>query len=147
MLKPAGQSVVGSDAVKNGALVPFTERPVWCAVGDGWRHLHGSVRGAGVSFEWHDFKTHKEFDWGRSFHPNSVEVCLNLEGEGRVSFNKQEVVFVPLSGGFYRQGEQPLHALRAANQRHQFLTVELSFDFLRRHLGESAASCTLSSVT
>ena len=36
----------------------FTERPAWRAVGDGWRHLHGSVRGAGVSFEWHDFKTH-----------------------------------------------------------------------------------------
>ena len=138
--KPAGQSLADSDAAENGIVNAFTERPVWRAVGDGWRHLHGSVRGAGVSFEWHDFKTHKEFDWGRSFHPDSVEVCLNLEGEGRVSFNKQEVFFVPLSGGFYRQGEQPLRAMRAANQRHQFLTVELSFDFLRRHLGESVES-------
>lgn len=73
--------------------------------------MHGSVRGAGVSFEWHDFKTREAFDWGRSFHPGSIEVCLNLEGEGRGSSNKQEVVFVPLSGGFYRQGEQPLHPL------------------------------------
>ena len=138
--KTAAPSIAVNNAAENGVGVPFTERPVWRAVGEGWRHLHGSVRGAGVSFEWHDFKTHKEFDWGRSFHPDSVEVCLNLEGEGRVSFNKHEAVFTPLSGGFYRQGEQPLSALRAANQRHQFLTVELSFDFLREHLGECLTS-------
>ncbi len=121
-------------------MPPFTERPVWRAFGEGWRHLHGSVRGAGVSFEWHDFKTRDDFDWGRSFHPGSVEVCLNLEGEGRVSFKQQESVFLPLSGGFYRQGEQPLRAVRTTNQRHRFLTVALSFDFLRRNLGECLAS-------
>ena len=113
---------------------------MWRAVGDGWRHLHGSVRGAGVSFEWHDFKTNGEFDWGKSFHPDSVEVCLNLEGDGRVSFNRQEAVFTPLTAGFYRRGEQPLRATRQANQRHQFLTVEMSFDFLRRHLGDFVTS-------
>jgi AraC-like DNA-binding protein len=138
--KSVGQSIQVSDAAANVGGIAFTERPVWRAVGEGWRHLHGSVRGAGVSFEWHDFKTHEEFDWGKSFHPDSVEVCLNLEGEGRVSFNKQEAVFAPLSGGFYRQGEQPLRALRAANQRHQFLTVELSFNFLRQHLGDCVSS-------
>ena len=138
--KPAEQPIAVSDAAKSDVEAPFTERPVWRPVGEGWRHLHGSVGGAGASFEWHDFETQKEFDWGGSFHPDSVEVCLNLGGEGRVSCNRQEAVFVPLSGGFYRQGGQPLRALRVANQRHQFLTVELSFDFLRRHLGEHARS-------
>src|SRR5271170_6981749 len=118
----------------------FSERPLWRAVGDGWRHLHGSVRGAGVSFEWHDFKADMEFDWGKSFHPGSIEVCLNLEGEGRVSFNKSEAVFAPLTAGFYRRGEQMLPATRSANQRHQFLTVEMSFNFLRRQLGEFVTS-------
>jgi AraC-like DNA-binding protein len=118
----------------------FTERPVWRAVGDGWRHLHGSVQGAGVSFEWHDFKAREEFDWGKSFHPGSIEVCLNLEGDGRVSLNRQEAMFAPLTAGFYRRGEQPLRATRQANQRHQFLTVEMSFDFLRRHLGDFVTS-------
>jgi AraC-like DNA-binding protein len=121
-------------------VAPFTERPVWRTVGDGWKHLHGSVQDAGVSFEWHDFKSQQEFNWGRSFHPDSLEVCLNLAGEGRVSCNQQEAVFAPLSGGFYRQGDQPLCARRSAGQRHQFLTVELSLDFLRRHLGGCAAS-------
>jgi len=118
----------------------FTERPVWRSVGEGWRHLHGSVRGAGVSFEWHDFKTGEEFDWSKSFHPGSIEVCLNLEGNGRVTLNKSEAVFVPLTAGFYRRGDQPLTATRERNQRHQFLTVELSFDFLRQHLGNFITS-------
>jgi AraC-like DNA-binding protein len=38
--------------------------------------------------------------------------------------------------GFYRQGPQPLRATRQAGQRHQFLTVEMSFDFLTEHLAE-----------
>ena len=118
----------------------FTERPAWRTIGDGWRHLHGSVRGAGVSFEWHDFKAGAEFDWGRSFHPGSIEVCLNLEGEGRVIFNKSLAVFGPLTAGFYRRGEQIVPATRSANQRHQFLTVEMSFDFLRRRLGDFVTS-------
>ena len=117
---------------------PFSERPAWRSVGEGWRHLHGSVRGAGVSFEWHDFEAGAEFDWAKSFHPGSVEVCLNLQGSGRVSLNKTEALFTPVTAGFYRRGEKPLIATRAAGQRHQFLTVEMSFDFLRRHLADFA---------
>jgi AraC-like DNA-binding protein len=103
--------------------------------------LHGSVAHAGASFEWHDFKTSGgEFDWGKTFHPGSVEVCLNLEGNGKVALNKNEIVFTPLTVGFYRRGEQVLRATRQADQRHQFLTVEMSFDFLRKHLGEFVTS-------
>jgi AraC-like DNA-binding protein len=139
--KPAKRQIENGDESEPAIAPAFTERPAWRAVGDGWRHLHGSVRGAGVSFEWHDFKTSgEEFDWGKSFHPGSVEVCLNLEGEGSVGFNKQEAAFIPLTAGFYRRGEQILRAIRSANQRHQFLTVEMSFEFLRRHLGEFVTS-------
>jgi AraC-like DNA-binding protein len=138
--KPAKRQIENGEASELAVASAFTERPAWRAIGDGWRHLHGSVRGAGVSFEWHDFKANAEFDWARSFHPGSVEVCLNLEGDGRVSFNKQEAAFAPLTAGFYRRGEQILRATRSANQRHQFLTVEMSFEFLRRHLGEFVTS-------
>ena len=140
MPKPARQPVESSNAAGSNPAPAFTERPAWRAIGDGWRHLHGSMREAGVSFEWHDFKAHADFDWGKSFHPGSIEVCLNLEGEGRVSGNKTEAVFTPLTAGFYRRGEQELPATRAANQRHQFLTVEMSFEFLRRHLGQFGAA-------
>jgi AraC-like DNA-binding protein len=118
----------------------FTERPVWNPIGKGWRHLHGSVRDAGFSFEWHNFTVREELNWGKSFHPGSIEVCLNREGNGRVAFNKREVAFTPLTIGFYRRGDEALPATRHANQQHQFLTVEMSFDFLRRHLGEFVTS-------
>jgi AraC family transcriptional regulator len=118
----------------------FTERPTWHAIGNGWRHLHGSVNGAGLSFEWHNFKLRNELNWGESFHPGSIEVCLNREGNGRVALHKREAAFTPLTIGFYRRGEETLPATRQANQQHQFLTVEMSFDFLRRHLGEFVTS-------
>jgi AraC-like DNA-binding protein len=137
--KPARRQIETIDA-EIGVAPAFTERPAWRTIGNGWRHLHGSVSAAGVSFEWHDFKANSEFDWGKSFHPGSVEVCLNLEGNGQVAFNKNESMFAPLTAGFYRRGEQPLRATRQMGQRHQFLTVEMSFDFLRRHLSEFVTS-------
>jgi AraC-like DNA-binding protein len=118
----------------------FTERPVWRSVGKGWQHLHGNVQGSGASFEWHDFESNEEFDWGKSFHPESVEVCLNLAGRGQVAFNGRKAEFTPLTAGFYRRGDSAVPATRQANERHQFLTVEMSFNFLRRHLGDFAPS-------
>ncbi|HTQ49389.1 MAG TPA: AraC family transcriptional regulator [Candidatus Acidoferrales bacterium] len=138
--KPVKQPVDVRDPTEFTVPAAFTERPAWTAIGNGWRHLHGSVRGAGVSFEWHDFATHAEFDWGKSFHPGSVEVCLNLAGHGSVAFNGQQAAFTPLTVGFYRRGEQPLRASRQAEQRHQFLTVEMSFQFLRENLGDFVPS-------
>jgi AraC family transcriptional regulator len=118
----------------------FTERAAWRQFGAGWLPLHGSVLGSGVSFEWHDFKTHGPFDWGQSFHPSTIEICLNLEGSGTISVGRNEAAFAPMTVGFYRRGQQPLSATREANQRHQFLSIEMSFDFLRQHLGEFVTS-------
>ncbi len=135
------ESLVETSAPTDGGEArAFTERPVWRSVGSGWQHLHGNVREMGVSFEWHDFKTNQDFDWGKSFHPGTVEVCLNLAGNGTVASNQCEVSFEPLASGFYRRGVQPLRASRVANQRHQFLTVEMSFGFLRRHLRDYVTS-------
>lgn len=127
-------------AVATNVPPAFSERPAWRGIGDGWRHLHGSVQNAGASFEWHDFVPRSEFDWGSSFHPGSVEVCLNRTGVGRVSVNGSEVEFGPLSIGFYRRGDKDLKAIRLAGQQHQFLTVEISFKFLREHLAGFAAT-------
>lgn len=129
-----------SATLKSSAnALAFTERSAWRQFGAGWRPLHGSVLGVGVSFEWHDFKTHESFDWGQSFHPATVEICLNVEGNGKVG-SGDETEFAPMTVGFYRRGEQRLHGTRGANQRHQFLTIEMSFDFLRRHLSEFVTS-------
>jgi AraC-like DNA-binding protein len=103
-------------------------------LGEGWQHLHGGFQELGYSIEWHDFTAEVAFDWSPSFHPGGVEICLNLAGRGRVRGGTRTLELAPLAAGFYFQGEPRLAGERVAGDRHQFITVELSLDFLRRHL-------------
>jgi len=122
-----------SSPLQKGALV-FSESQAWAGIGRGWQHLHGSFRELGYSIEWHDFETPGELDWAPSFHPGGVEICLNLAGHGRVEAGDRRLDLAPLTMGFYWQNDQSLRAVRAGGEAHQFVTVELSFPFLLRHL-------------
>lgn len=119
---------------RRGTEVRFTEAEVWAGLGQGWQHLHGSFLEQGYSLEWHDFAAQAELDWSSSFHPGGLEICLNLAGEGRVVANGQGLEFAPLTAGFYFQESPGLSGRRVGGQRHQFITVELSLDFLRQNL-------------
>jgi AraC-like DNA-binding protein len=118
----------------------FSETKAWESVGAGWRQLHGNYRELGFSFEWHDFTARREVDWGQSFHPGSIEICLNLAGQGRVSEGTRTLSFAPLTAGFYCQERARLRATRDSSERHQFLTVELAPPFLRKHLAGNEAN-------
>ena len=112
----------------------FTEREAWKSAGNGWQPLHGSFRGVGYSFEWHDFTPKSDFDWAATFHPGSLELCLNLTGEGFVKSKTTRAEFEPNTVGFYCRTMENLQACRTAGQRHQFLTVEYAGSFLHQHL-------------
>lgn len=88
----------------------------------------------GWSFEWHDFEPTVRVEWSKSFHPQGLEVCLNLAGSGRLATKKGELDVRPESAALYLCGDAPVNAWREAGQRHQFLTAEFSVDFLRRNL-------------
>ena len=111
------------------------EARAWNAIGAGWKPLFGSFKGLGVSFEWHDFKTRNDLDWGVSFHPRSLEICLNLAGTGILQPGRDKVHLGPQSAGFYRQGEAPLRGQRLGGEHHQFITVEYSEEFIQSHFG------------
>jgi AraC-like DNA-binding protein len=113
---------------------PFTEKAAWGDVGKGWQPIFGSFHGAGYSIEWHDFFAKREFDWAASFHPDCVELCLNLAGRGFVECKHKRTDFTPDTVGFYHRKDEPLVAKRAADEQHQFLTVEFSVPFLAKHL-------------
>jgi AraC-like DNA-binding protein len=115
----------------------LSEATVWQPIRDGWRRLYGSFHGVGVSIEWHDFELPHTFEWSRSFHPDSLELCLNLAGHGQVRCADKAVGFEPLTAGFYLPGGRALHACRDANQQHRFITMEFSPRFLRDHLAPS----------
>lgn len=116
----------------------FAEAPAWSAVGAGWRPLFGNFRRLGFSFEWHDFACVDELDWARSFHPGSVELCLNLDGTATLQSGQQSVELPAKTFAFYHQGEPPLAATRRAGERHRFITVEFSPTFLEQHFREQA---------
>ena len=128
----------GTSSKTNRSEAPrFTEAEAWRDVGVGWQPLFGSFRGVGYSIEWHDFQAVREFDWSPSFHPDCVELCLNLDGHGFVAGHGSRVEFTPKTAGFYYRQKEPLLARRAAGERHQFLTIEFSCPFLAKHLAET----------
>jgi AraC family transcriptional regulator len=130
-------AIMAEPDLRRGKRASFTEAGAWNAVGEGWNHLFGSFEKVGVSFEWHDFSTPQNFDWGKSFHPESVEICLNLTGSGSISVGKARAEFTAHSAGFYHQGSTALAARRSPGERHQFLTVEYSLPFVRACFSES----------
>ncbi len=115
-------------------LQPFREGPAWQPVGPGWQRVFGSFKGVGYSIEWHDFELRREMDWGASFHPDCIELCLNLGGKGVIESTGGRAEFTAGTAGFYRREAAPVNAIRLPGERHQFLTLEFSSPFLAAHL-------------
>jgi AraC-like DNA-binding protein len=112
------------------------EQAAWREVKDGWRPLYGDVDSMGVAVEWHDFRMARSFNWGRTFHPRSLEFCLNLDGRGEVG-GATKVSYTPASAGYYAVGDEPLPASRRAKDRHQFATLEFSRGHLQKQFVEN----------
>ena len=110
------------------------EAIAWRTVSQGWRQLWGDFDRLGVALQWHDFRTERALDWGRSFRPRSLEFCLNVGGRGAVG---DRADYVPSTAGYYAVADEPLRASRQARDHHQFVTVEFS----NRHLQGQLADC------
>ena len=115
----------------------LAEDGAWRDVPKGWRQLYGDIEKIGVSVEWHDFRTTRRLDWGRSFHPQSVEFCLNLGGRGAVGATSARQEFRAGTSGYYAVADEPLAASRQANDHHQFVTLEFSKDYLRKQVASA----------
>jgi AraC-like DNA-binding protein len=106
------------------------ESNAWAQVKEGWRQLYGSFSRQGVSVENHEFRTSRTLDWARRFHPDSVELCLNLRGTGVVKDRHTEVAYRPHTVGFYCNAGSDLEARRNSGEVHSFITVELSRNYV-----------------
>ena len=106
------------------------ENSAWAQVKEGWRQLYGSFAREGVSVENHEFEAKDTVNWGRSFHRNSVELCLNLRGTGSVHDGRTEARYQPHTVGFYGNANADLKAHRNSGETHSFITVELSRGYL-----------------
>ncbi len=128
----------GPKPARKPQLLQVSEAAVWRPLPGGWRQLYGNFHELGVSIEWHDFELNagSSFEWSRSFHPQSLELCLNLSGEGFIRWASSSMEFKPLTAGFYAPGKDKLQAFRKSGERHRFLTVEFSPRFMRDHLSQ-----------
>jgi AraC-like DNA-binding protein len=117
---------------------PQSELPVWRAAGAAWQQLAGGFRRTGFSFEWHQWEAVRPMDWSASFHPASVEICLNLLGNGWVEAGGGRIEFVSDTAGFFFTNGVPVRAERSGGSRHEFLSVEFSLEFLRSRLGSDS---------
>jgi AraC family transcriptional regulator len=116
------------------------EREAWRDVECGWRQLYGDFDRLGLSVEWHDFQTTQPLDWGRSFHPRSLEFCLNLDGRGAVGApGRARSDYLPGSSGYYAVADDPLSASRQAHDRHRFVTLEFSRQHLQKQFVQNEA--------
>ena len=117
----------------------MAEQGAWRDVPQGWRQLYGNFNRLGLSVEWHDFRTRRPLDWGLSFHPQSVEFCLNLGGRGAVGDSHSREDFLPGTSGYYAIADEPLIAARHAHDHHQFGTLEFSRSHLQKQLEDNGA--------
>jgi AraC-like DNA-binding protein len=114
----------------------LNETAIWRPFRDGWRRLYGGIYDMGVSIEAHDFETAEAFEWSRSFHPESLELCFNIEGSAEIQFGEKRVEFQNLTAGFYLPGNNELSAWRTSATHHRFITIEFSPEFLRQYVSQ-----------
>lgn len=113
------------------ASTPETEGKVWKRVDGAWRPLFGSFAERGVSIEWHDFQLDSHLNWARSFHPGSLELCLNFSGTAMIHDGAADRELSANQVAIYTARLHSPRAERLAGSWHRFLTVEVSPAFLR----------------
>lgn len=106
------------------------EEAVWNPIEGVWSQIFGSYRDLGISIEWHDLEPSQPVIWEKSFHSNSLELCLNLSGHGQLIEKKQTLPIGPSAAAFYRASPGKLRALRRAGENHRFATVEFAREYL-----------------
>jgi AraC-like DNA-binding protein len=116
------------------------EQGAWDSVRSGWHLLFGGFHTRGVSIEHHEFSAGDELDWSRSFHADSVELCLNLSGNGRLVAGQQVCELPDSSVTCYGVGADKPRATRTAKEAHRFITIEFRREYLKRQLEGCAAA-------
>jgi AraC-like DNA-binding protein len=100
----------------------------------GSRRVYGDFGELGISLELHHFEPIDRLVASHGFYPESLELCLNVLGNGSVILPEQVLEFQPLTAGFYLVPAPLLSSSREPGQRHRFVTIAFSRSFLHQHL-------------
>ncbi|QSR86566.1 helix-turn-helix transcriptional regulator [Candidatus Methylacidiphilum infernorum] len=110
------------------------EEGAWKDISGRWRQLAGGFYSHGWSLELVESRIDGPFDWAKSFHHNSLEICINNLGHGIVYSDHSQLEFRPGTVGFYAIANKKLNAQRRAGEYTQFVTVEWSRSALAKEL-------------
>jgi len=121
---------LSSHTLRTGPFVATEEGDAWRPIDGTWQPLHGSFFKRALSVEWHDFRLDQDLDWSRSFHRESLEICLNFSGTASLRTGTGDRPIAPNEIALYTTGGDRIRASRPAGVRHQFLTIELGAEFL-----------------
>lgn len=108
---------------------------MWSRIEGTWLQIYGDFPTRGVSIEWHDFRVHEALEWSESFHPGSLEICLNYTGAAEWRWGMRLRKLTAGQIAIYTTREQAPPAARQAESMHRFLTAEFSAEYLRRQCG------------
>jgi AraC family transcriptional regulator len=117
------------------ALRPLIEAAAWKCIDGVWKKIYGGFPEKGISIEWHDFSNGEDIDWAESFHPRSLEICLNFSGRAKLQKDKAVQELDSEQIAIYATGDRSIKAQRFSGHFHRFFTIELSADYLRSQLG------------
>jgi AraC-like DNA-binding protein len=92
--------------------------------------LHRGFYERGFSIEWHEFRVERDFDWARSFHSESLEICLNFSGSAQMHDGAAGQVLADNEIAIYATQKQRIRAVRDPAGIHRFITLEVSRKFL-----------------
>ncbi len=112
------------------------------------QHVYGDCRELGICIELHDFRLPQGTAcvWHNASHPDLLELCLNLAGQGVVRSANGEAVLEAGSALFYAPGAGTLQAERRAGEAHRFLLLRFSRSFLQQHLRTGNAEMLLPAI-
>ncbi len=108
------------------------EHSAWQEISGIWQPLHGGIFSRGFSLEWHDFHLNRPLDWARSFHEETLEICLNFGGRATFGSGKREQ---NLEGQQLAIYGRDLSARRTEETMHRFFTLEVTPEFLFHQFG------------
>jgi len=96
-----------------------------------WKPLFGKHADDGFRVVWYDFECENTLDWSKQLRPDNLELCINFEGCGTVLARPDRTTVInPQTVLQYSGNTKSLQVDRHAAQRHRFLTVVMSKNWL-----------------
>lgn len=114
----------------------LNETTVWLSTQQSSRPICGNLEADGFAIAWHNFESTagNASVWSRSSLPHSLELCINLAGNGSLDADGSRLSFEPKTAFICAPGNYGLRVCRKPGERHRFLTINFSARFLREQL-------------